>query len=382
MSGKGFPLLSQAIESEALYWELAVFAVILKFIGCSIANSELSVKKNADKKIKEKNFDKRRIILYPIVTESRIYCNAHYSYYIIKMVEEDKLYLSIAYMHILRLLLILLFFAINISTAFADNLSDDITFTFQESETAVSTNTVSYAILEDDSKEFSKTRRFQTQVGICVNDSCYVFYSIVNKYGINAEDYFRIGQGLAYCDTAAGPYKKITVDGKYILWDDVTPAFGGAALENDGYIYIYGRGIIAPGKYGLALARVETEYIKQPNYYAYYNSEYAPDPWAGDASEASVIVYDVPEKYTVSYNYFLKKYLLIYYNLKTKTVEARVALQPWGIWSESISLYKCKNNDYCEAATELVTKSAHNGKKVFVDIVKKKAPYVYEVVFK
>jgi hypothetical protein len=205
----------------------------------------------------------------------------------------------------------------------------------------------------------------------------------MNVYGPELFDYFRVGQGLAWAENPAGPYQKARLGVRYSLWNDIEPAFGSALLEDgDGWVYVYGRSSTAPGEYGAALARVKPEEALDTDKYSYYSVETASGPWTSDLAEATQVLTGLPEDFSVSYNEFLKSYLAVYLDEASGAVLARQARYPWGPWGDPAKLLACAKEDYCYGAREHAVFSAQGGKKIYLTVEKKNAPYLYEIKFK
>ncbi len=237
-------------------------------------------------------------------------------------------------------------------------------------------------LLSGDLREYTQVRKFWPRAGLCSGGRCAVFYSIMNNFGAGPYDYFRVGQGVASSENPAGPYAKARRDGRYSLWSDIEPAFGSALLEDaDGWVYVYGRLMTAPGEYGAALARVRPDGLTSRAGYSYYGVNAASGPWTSDVSEASVVLENAPEDMSVSYNEFLKSYLAVYLDEKTSAVQARLAPAPWGPWGPPVRLFACAPEDYCYGAREQPAFAADGGKRVFLTLERKNEPYLYELKF-
>lgn len=237
-------------------------------------------------------------------------------------------------------------------------------------------------LLSGEPGEYSQVRKFWPRSGLCAAGKCYVFYSVMNNFGPEPYDYFRVGQGVAFAGDPAGPYTKALADARYTLWSDIEPAFGSAVwADEDGWVYVYGRSSQAPGEYGAELARVRPEDLASREKYSYYALETGSPSWSGDLSEASVVLEGVPDDFSVSYNARLKSYLAIYYDAGGGRVLARLAPAPWGPWGEPEPLLACGNEDYCYGAREQAGFAAAGGRRIFVTLEKKNAPYLYAVTF-
>ena len=238
------------------------------------------------------------------------------------------------------------------------------------------------ALLSGDLREYNQVRKFWPRAGLCAAGKCYVFYSIMNNYGPEPYDYFRVGQGVALAGNPSGPYAKARLGPRYSLWNDIEPAFGSAVwADEDGWVYVYGRSMQAPGEYGAELSRVKPENLASRDKYSYYTLEAASGSWTGDISEAAVVLEGLPDEFSVSYNAHLKSYLAVYYSAESGRVLARQARYPWGHWGEPAPLLACGKAEYCYGAKEQPGFAAGGGRKIFVTLEKKNAPYLYEIIF-
>lgn len=238
-------------------------------------------------------------------------------------------------------------------------------------------------LLSGDLKEYSQVRKFWPRSGLCAGGRCYVFYSVMNNFGPDPYDHFRVGQGVASAEKAEGPYVKARRDGRYSLWNDIEPAFGSALwADEDGWIYVYGRAPVSPGEYGVSLARVKPEHLPERERYQYYCAEGSSSAWTADVAEASEVLTGMPEEFSVSWNEHLKAYLAVYYDAAGGRVLARQAAAPWGPWGEPSVLLACAKEDYCYGAKEQPGFAADGGKKIYLTLEKKNAPYLYGAEFK
>lgn len=237
-------------------------------------------------------------------------------------------------------------------------------------------------LLSGDLKEYSQVRKFWPRAGLCGPAGCHVFYSILNNYGPAPYDYFRVGQGVASSAGPDGPYAKARAGVRYSLWNDIEPAFGSALhTDEDGWVYVYGRVMNAPGEYAARLARVKPDGLADREKYSYYSASDSTGAWTSDISEAADVLPGMPEEFSVSYNEHLKAYLAVYSDPEGGRAMARLAPNPWGPWGEPAALLPCAKEDYCYGAKEQPGFAAEAGKKIFVTLEKKNSPYLYEITF-
>ncbi len=238
-------------------------------------------------------------------------------------------------------------------------------------------------LLSGDMKEYSQARKFWPRSGFSSGGRYYVFFSIMNNYGPDTYDYFRVGQGLAWSDDPRGPYQKARHGEHYSFWNDIEPAFGSAVLQDgDGWVYVYGRLTTAPGEHAAALARVRPEDAASLEKYSYYSVETASGTWSGDCAESAPVMEKMPDEFSVSYNEFLKSYLAVYFDPESGSVTARRAPYPWGPWSGGVPLFSCRKEDYCYGAKEQPGFASAGGGRIFLTLEKKNAPYLYQLTFK
>ena len=232
-----------------------------------------------------------------------------------------------------------------------------------------------------DFTEYAPVRKFWPRAGLKTESGYYAYYSIMNNFGPGAYDYFRVGQGLAVAEKPDGPYKLLKNRDSYAIWDDIEPAFGSALLlDQDGWLYVYGRYAAEPGKYAAALARVRPESAGDMSAYYYYGAEVSSGAWTGDVTDVAPVMDGMPEEFSVSYNDHLKAYLALYQD--AGAVRLRTAQYPWGPWSEPVTALSCKKEEYCFGAKEHAAFSSEGGEKIFFTVEKKNMPYFYELVFK
>ncbi|MDA8131258.1 MAG: DUF4185 domain-containing protein [Elusimicrobia bacterium] len=232
-------------------------------------------------------------------------------------------------------------------------------------------------------EESGQVRKFWPRSAVCGTAGCAVFYSIMNNFGPEPYDCFRVGQGVAVSADPAGPYVKSRESGRYSLWNDIEPAFGSAVLaDEDGWVYVYGRVLSAPGEYSVQLARARPGDLASRAAYSYYSLEADTSAWTSDLAEASDIMKDMSDEFSVSYNDFLKAYLAVYSSAQDGGAMARLARYPWGPWGEPFRLFSCAAGDYCYGAKEQPGLAEEGGKRIYLTAEKRHSPYVYRVDLK
>lgn len=238
-------------------------------------------------------------------------------------------------------------------------------------------------LLTVDFREYSGIRKYWVKEPFQAAGKFYFFYGLMNNYGSGLYDYFRVGQGLASAEKIEGPYSKIKSDRGNFFFSDIEPSFGDAVLiDADGWLYIYGRNPGALYRKGAVLARVKPEKVSDRKSYFFYTDDYEDKKWTQDLPEASIVLEDANEDFSVSYNEYLKKYLAIQFVPSIGKVLLKTADYPWGPWNETYELKSCIAEDYCQNAREQPALSEGGGKKIYFTMEKKHSPYLYEVEFK
>ncbi|MBI5245027.1 MAG: DUF4185 domain-containing protein [Elusimicrobia bacterium] len=236
--------------------------------------------------------------------------------------------------------------------------------------------------------ELESIRRFWPQHGVQAGGKVYVFYTFIQASKSGMWSFAIIGQGLVMAEKPEGPYRRVLYKGNPIIWSDLEPSFGGAVLQGkDGWIYLYGRGIVAQDKYSMFLARVKGADLGDREAYQYFSRKGSSEAWVKNSWEASALFEDAASELSVSFNERLGKYLMLYSNLLTQSVEMRTAAQPWGDWSQARTAMTCENlgkDEFCYAAKEHPELSRNRGQDVYFTLVRNKiyVPELYELHFK
>lgn len=221
--------------------------------------------------------------------------------------------------------------------------------------------------------------------GIQTGKGIYLFYSLVEIFGEGSFDFRHVGQGIAFGKTPLGHFQRLKYRGNFSFWNKDEPRFGVSVYtDTDGWVYIYGRDESAP--YGFKVAKVRKDQIANPNAYLYFSKK---GKWISKMDQAIILFESGPAEASVSYNQFVGKYLLLYSRFFEKDVVVRLADNPWGPWSNTISIYKCKpkkKDGFCYAAKEHPQYSEKEGGIIYFTVVDSSCmfcslPDIYEVVF-
>lgn len=171
--------------------------------------------------------------------------------------------------------------------------------------------------------------RFWPLHGLCVGSEVFLYYS-----GVQHEDQasawgFRcLGCGLARLDLDDGHARRLYHGGDWCFWPVGSDHFnlGVQVLRQSDVVYVYAS--LRSGLNGRArLARVALDQISDPKAYRFLAS-YRPD-WGKDLAD-SLDLGPCGNEYSVSFNRYLDRYLMIFVNGYDKILYARTAMQPWG----------------------------------------------------
>jgi hypothetical protein len=103
------------------------------------------------------------------------------------------------------------------------------------------------------------------------------------------------------------------------------------------WVYVYGAIQNAEKVQKCYLARVRPNKIEKQRQYTYFAS---PKPsWSPRIGDAIGIMQDMPNEMSVSFNSYLNCYLAVHSLDLTGKIVGRTALNPWGPWSEPITLH-------------------------------------------
>lgn len=245
------------------------------------------------------------------------------------------------------------------------------------------------SVLTYGADENQSVRRLWPRHGLVSGDRVYVFYSLIQQFGPAQGEFAHVGQGVAYTGTKSpGTFVRLRSGNGYVFWNDVEPAFGSAALrDSDGWIYLYGRKLTEPGKYAMVLARVRDGDIADKSRYGYYGAGNSTAAWTSDISDAAFLFEDAPEELSVSFNDFLKLYVMVYSDASGRAALMRTADDPWGPWSGAAEIFTCNSarpENVCYGAKEHPELSEEGGRTMFFTIINNKdsVPALYEMRFK
>jgi len=130
-----------------------------------------------------------------------------------------------------------------------------------------------------------------------------------------------------------------------ILFEKGEPCFGAAVLTKDDYIYLAGHSKKGEKEFPVAIARVHVGDVEDRGSYSFLSSE---GEWVPDITKCGSFIGDVTGECSLSYNDYLKEYIIIYSKTFTGDL-AMVRFKEFKKLPKSKSLTVYKNNRLIEA---------------------------------
>ena len=172
--------------------------------------------------------------------------------------------------------------------------------------------------------------------GFAAGDTGYVFYQKVTLEGYL--DVARVGTGVARVragETAERLSVQRYAEEPLLTWVAPDSDWGtGSLLGTDGMAYVYGCYERAAFDVGCRLARVQPEYVAEPDAYRYYDVDGA---WS-DRIERAAWVFTGASNLSGFYSEALGRYVLLYSEYLGNRVYAVTAPEPFGPFGEAIEL--------------------------------------------
>lgn len=193
------------------------------------------------------------------------------------------------------------------------------------------------AVLEATESERFRWIRFWPEHGVLIDGKVYLFYLGVQTIDPTTVWGFRnVGCGLAVMDPDTGDCTRLRHKGDWRFWkqgeDDLH--FGVQTIaRDDGFVYVFfsTRGATT---HVAKLARVSSDDVANPDAYEFLTS--SQPNWSADVRQATSLG-EGSTDFSVSYNPYLDKYLLIYVDGGKKQLVLRTADCLWGPYSDSHS---------------------------------------------
>jgi len=188
-------------------------------------------------------------------------------------------------------------------------------------------------ILPATERERAARLRFWPAHGIRVGADVYVYYVGIETLAPRDPWGFRnAGVGLARVDTSTGRSDRIRADGEWRLWSAGSRDlhFGVQVIEHERHAYVFGS--VRHGFDVTAIvARVPIDAIADRDAYEYYDP--ARERWLPDLARAGSLG-PCGSDYSVSFNRYLGRYLMVYVDAFSKRLAVRLAERPEGPYSE------------------------------------------------
>lgn len=152
--------------------------------------------------------------------------------------------------------------------------------------------------------------------GIRIDNKVYVYYFIIQIEKLKHSSFKKKGVGIAVWDIPEGWEIGDPVSFKRLpdLFPGNWPAFGVSILKKDGYIYTAGQYITEGNTSPIKIARAKISGIKCGRAYEFLGDQ---GRWVRDINKAKAFLGDVMGECSLSYNEYLKKYVIIYCQLWT-----------------------------------------------------------------
>jgi hypothetical protein len=223
-------------------------------------------------------------------------------------------------------------------------------------------------ILSPDKETERRRVRFWPEHGVFIDGQVYLFYLGIQTIDSHSIWGFRnVGTGLMILNPETGETSQVLDDGYWCLWranaDDFH--FGVQVILEHDYVYVF-----ASVRQGFAtsarLARVSPQYITDPAAYEYLSST-QPD-WTGNF-ESSCDLGECSNEYSVSFNHYLQKYIMIYLDGHQKTLMLRTAEQIWGPYTPPGKLVAVpyeKASELIYLGFEHAHFSEENGRRIYI----------------
>lgn len=187
-------------------------------------------------------------------------------------------------------------------------------------------------ILQANRQETAFRLRFWPCHGIYLNGQIFLYYLGIQTTNPHSMWGFRtLGTGLAIVDPDSGTCERLMHDGDWCLWkkraDDFH--FGVQVIDDGDFLCVF-----ASVRTGLSntvlLARVAHDSIADPRAYAYLSSH--KPTWTPRLQDAMHLG-PCSSEYSVSYNAFWGRYLMVYIDEYSKILVMRTAPALWGPYS-------------------------------------------------
>jgi hypothetical protein len=226
--------------------------------------------------------------------------------------------------------------------------------------------------------------------GISLNEMVYIYYVSVRvipgndfSYRSSSFNFIEIGSGLAEYDPEENRTERLLNGDNLLWWSKNEGNFGGAVIEEGNYIYIFGTHANAYRNNHARLSRVKKGYIKDRSKYRYLKS-FKPE-WTENINEAIDVTSDIPCEMSVSYNKYLKKYLIVHSLVSEHSIVLKVSDNICGPYEELciIPLKRGCSETFRYAGKEHRELAKENGRIIYITYVESEIywPHLIRVRF-
>jgi len=154
--------------------------------------------------------------------------------------------------------------------------------------------------------------RFWALDGFRCGNKVYVYYlHVYVPDSANFLDFEVLYVGLARWDIPGGwkPGDAINFRRLGPLFGKGKPFFGAAVMERDGYIFLAGHFKKGAAEFPLSIARVKADDVENSKAYSFLSGD---GEWVSEIKSAGAFLGDVSGECSLSYNDYLKEYIIIY----------------------------------------------------------------------
>ena len=232
------------------------------------------------------------------------------------------------------------------SLAWSENITEnnykDIQFYFYKKNGRVK------QFIENNNNEDPLRHRLWALDGFRYKDRVYVFYAHIFVPDYREFLKFEVlYTGIARWDIPQGWEIGDEFDFKRlgILFEKGEPSFGAAAMIKDNYIYLAGHFQKGEKEFPISIARANIDDAEKRSSYSFLSSE---GEWVSDIKEAGNFIGDVSGECSLSFNEYLKEYIIIYSKAFTGDL-AIVRFKEFKKFPKSKSLTVHKNNILIES---------------------------------
>ncbi|PIP11707.1 MAG: hypothetical protein COX49_09645, partial [bacterium (Candidatus Stahlbacteria) CG23_combo_of_CG06-09_8_20_14_all_40_9] len=247
-------------------------------------------------------------------------------------------------------------------------------------------------IIEPTPEEKKTKCRIWPLHGITLNEMVYIYYVLIKvtpgdefPYRSSSFNFVEVGSGLAKYDPIPDKMNRLLKEETLLWWSRDEGNFGSAVIDNGNYIYIFGTHHNDQlGKNCVRLLRLKKDDIEDRFKYRYLKS-FKPE-WTEDVNEAIDVTDDVPCEMSISYNRYLKKYLIVHSLVSRDSIVLKVSDNLWGPYEDfcTIPVKRVSPNTFRYAGKEHKELAKENGRIIYITYVESEIywPHLLRVRFR